>query len=85
MIKKILLQILSTLSHQNIPRPPQSRFQKRFEWQSEFLFVPYKPSLGRVSPLLPLPNHPAQSQPPFLAFHKRAFPSYSRSKTGSAL
>jgi hypothetical protein len=85
MITKILLQILATLRHQKSLRRSQSRLQKRFEWQSEFLFAPEKPPLGRVSPLMSLPNHPEQTQPPFLAFHKRAFCFDSRPKIGSAL
>ena len=47
MITKIL-QILET----SLTRiRPQNRIQKRFEWQSEFLFVPEKRPFQLVSPV----------------------------------
>jgi hypothetical protein len=47
MIAKILHILETSLTRIR----PQSLFQKRFEWQSEFLFVPEKRPLQPVSPV----------------------------------
>ena len=47
MITKILHIIETSLTRIR----PQNRFQKRFEWQSEFLFVPEKRPFQPVSPV----------------------------------
>jgi len=42
MITKLLSLLPATIRHPLTAIRHQSRFQKRFEWQSEFLFVPDK-------------------------------------------
>ncbi len=48
MITKLLSLLASFVRHQTTAINPQKVFQKRFEWQSEFLFVqekrPFAPS-----------------------------------------
>lgn len=45
MIAKILSLLASLPRKQHASKQPVTLFQRRFEWQSEFLFVPTKPSL----------------------------------------
>lgn len=74
MIKKILLRILSTLRHPNRLRRPQSLFEKGFEWQSEFLFVPEKPRLGVVSKRPPASKKAPATPRVIPCFSRTGFP-----------
>jgi hypothetical protein len=49
MITKLLSLLAEIARHLTIAIRPQSRFRKRFEWQSEFLFVPEKQPFHPVS------------------------------------
>ena len=51
MITKLLSLLPAIVRHPINATRPQSRFQKRFEWQSEFLFVPEKRPFQPVSPV----------------------------------
>jgi len=51
MITKLLSLLASSVRHQSTAIPPKKGFQKRFEWQSEFLFVQEKRPFAPVSPL----------------------------------
>jgi hypothetical protein len=50
MITKILFLLAEIVRHQLTAIRPQNPFQKRFEWQSEFLFVREKQPFHPVSP-----------------------------------
>ena len=45
MITKLVSLLAAIVRHPITVIRPQGVFQKRFEWQSEFLFVPAKPPL----------------------------------------
>jgi hypothetical protein len=53
MIIKLLSILAEIVRQKTIAARPQSRLQKGFEWQSEFLFVPEKRPFHPVS-LVPL-------------------------------
>jgi len=46
MITKLLSLLPAIVRHSLNAIPVQSRFQKRFEWQSEFLFFPMTQACG---------------------------------------
>ncbi len=51
MITKLLSLLPAIVRHPLAAIRHQSRFQKRFEWQSEFLFLPEKRPFLPVSPM----------------------------------
>jgi hypothetical protein len=51
MITKLLSLLATIVRHPINASRPQSAFQKRFEWQSEFLFLPEKRPFLPVSPM----------------------------------
>jgi len=51
MITKLLSLLPAIVRHPLTAIRPQNRFQKRFEWQSEFLFLPEKRPFLPVSPM----------------------------------
>ncbi len=51
MITKLLSLLAAIVRHPINATRPQSVFQKRFEWQSEFLFVPEMRPFAPVSPM----------------------------------
>jgi hypothetical protein len=51
MITKLLSLLPTIVRHPINATRPQSPFQKRFEWQSEFLFVPERRPFAPVSPM----------------------------------
>jgi hypothetical protein len=51
MFTKLVSLLAAIVRHQITVIRPQSVFQKRFEWQSEFLFVPERRPFAPVSPM----------------------------------
>jgi len=51
MITKLLSLLPAIIRHPLAAIRPESRFQRRFEWQSEFLFLPEKRPFLPVSPM----------------------------------
>jgi hypothetical protein len=51
MITKLLSLLAAIVRHPITVIRPQSVFQKRFEWQSEFLFIPERRPFAPVSPM----------------------------------